>query len=684
MRRSFEKVFLALNILLLVPGLAYWTTDIDSLSFKFLMGISGTLLFLALGLYTTRPIFTILGYSAFIWAFWPAIYYIATGDVSEGSYIYLALLIVFVVFIKAPPAFLSGFMYSFMSFYLYHMIAFFLEADIPFSLEAFQDIDLITYGIVQHFWIHVAVGYVVSVVPYYFSKTSSDEPRFHFIGLIPVFFLTLPVQVGTGVMWGLYRAMMNYKSMLLMYASKQTETEARRNVQPAYQIYWMKKAFHDIRSVYRHTVEANTFSMKKFIQRSNRLKSIYGFSLGLIPYVTMRISAYTALLIGYLFLVCCSILHFLVCGVISLGTYLYLGVFYILDQFRLKSKKIETVCPSCYHKSELPDYVCYGCGVSHTNLRPGLFGVRKRKCQCGQVLPATYYTQRQQLEAKCKGCQKTLRVKEATPFCVSVIGSPSSGKTTFVTSMIRNLQEGVAAESGFEADFLYEEEKLKHEQHVVGMRQGSFPMKTINNKPLAMNIKLSSKKWRNDKLLYIYDPAGEAYNNTKELALHHYYSYLNGLVLIIDPFAMPDLAEAYKEQLTDDPAIANRARDLLDDTFDKLMVHLSKNMGIKETKKLNIPIAIVINKVDAYGLDEMISSREVSAASAEPGTNTVNESCKSFLSSMGYQFFVKQVESKFSNHQYFYSTSLSQATSKNKHNSADPIIWLLKQNKAIS
>ncbi|MDE5414061.1 TRAFAC clade GTPase domain-containing protein [Alkalihalobacterium chitinilyticum] len=690
MKEYVYRTYFVLSGLFLLIGIAYWSTDVYTLDFRKLVGISGSLLFLLLGMYRRNYLFSFIGYGAFIWGFAPLFHFhLFPGSYFNESYLLYFTLAVVLFIIKPPPTFLSGFMYSFLGVYLYRCLSDYFASSESFSIEMFNNIDLLAFAFSDYFWVYLFIGYVTSVLPYYINRQSTDDPRFHFVTLFPVFIMTFPFQALVGVSAGLYRALMNYKGVFQTNVIKEKEEEAKRNVQPAYQNYWLRKAFKDIFSTYRNTLQVNMTSLKNFNQTSNQLMSRYGICLGMIPFITWRIGAISVVSLGFVFLSLFSLFHIIVVGLISLAAYIYLAIFYVLDQFHLKSKKVNTVCPSCYHKSELPDYLCFNCGTVHSNLRPGLFGVRKRKCQCGQDIPATYLTERHELHSVCKECHKPLHTKEATPFCVSVIGGPLSGKTSFVTSTIQWLRHKVAPERGWDVEFLNEDDKLLHEQKVNGMQSGHFPAKTSETKPFAMNVKLTNKNWRNDKLLYFYDPAGEAYSNTKELARHSYYDYLDGLILVIDPFALPNLASELEEELRDHPSKVNQSAELLDDTFDKLMVHLAKNIGIKENKKLNIPLAIVINKVDAFGLEERISSYEVSSTiDNEAGQSLdnhpkselerMNNDCKAFLSSVGYQFFVNQLESKFSRYQFFLSSSVPTSSSEN-NDCTKPLLWLLKQ-----
>ena len=51
-------------------------------------------------------------------------------------------------------------------------------------------------------------------------------------------------------------------------------------------------------------------------------------------------------------------------------------------------------------------------------------------------------------------------------------------------------------------------------------------------------------------MLYLYDPAGEAFGETEGLALHKYQGYLSGLIFLIDPFTIPAVRLEYQDRLS--------------------------------------------------------------------------------------------------------------------------------------
>src|SRR5699024_7560090 len=169
-----------------------------------------------------------------------------------------------------------------------------------------------------------------------------------------------------------------------------------------------------------------------------------------------------------------------------------------------------------------------------SNLRPGKFGIRKRTCCCGSKLPTTTLDNRHKLTAKCQNeaCQQALFTEENTPITLPVIGGPSSGKTAFMLATMEQLHELTNTGDIEGLQYPVEQDKTYIEHSISALKQGQFPNKTSKEQPAAINVRLTNTKWKNPKLLYLYDPAGEIYENRRELRNHHYLNNASAYVLI--------------------------------------------------------------------------------------------------------------------------------------------------------
>lgn len=681
--KSIYATYTGINIVCLLLGIVFLTVDTNVFKTELLIATAGAISLLLIQNFNSNTrFFTVLAYLFVFWGMTSQVGYFGYMD-GSWFWILLVVLLVVVLSLDAPATFLSGYLYGFwLLAILFGLNNFLGQSNVSF-IEQIYSIDNIFNIILNYQAVLFLFGFFISVLPYYLEKRSSQNALFHAVAGLPLYLLTLPVQLIIGFGMGSFNAVKNYIEAFRRHVHKQSYSEAERNEQPAFEIYWFKKVFADLKNTHKASKQKNVAVKLNFLNKASSFKRIYGPVLGAVPYTVMRTASFNAHELGYLFLSAFSFIHLLVAVLIYVPFYVGYRVVAISDKLFLRMNKVATVCPSCYHRSELPDYVCDKCGREHTDLRPGIFGIRKRQCLCGNHLPATSFDQRYELQAKCKNveCKADLLTKESTPFCISVIGGPSSGKTSFVLSAIRELKEKVTPRRSWNMEFLKSMEEERFQQEAESLYSGFFPNKTAETKPFALNLKFSSKKWKTSKLLYLYDAAGEAYRSSQELATHKYYPYLDGYILVVDPFAMPQLVSKYTEEIAaNSVSTANPSETLLEDTYDMLMVHLAKNHGIKENKKITVPLAIVINKVDVINLEEKIGAiqgtEEKTGGKSE--NEYMNEQCKAFLKSVGYSMFVKMLESKFTYYQFFLSTSLPEKQSV-EEKSSKPITWLMEQ-----
>ena len=121
-----------------------------------------------------------------------------------------------------------------------------------------------------------------------------------------------------------------------------------------------------------------------------------------------------------------SLIHMLIVFSVMLGVYIMFALIWTADRGYILIKGIFGACPKCKGKYKMPVYVC-DCGAEHTRLTPGIYGILRRKCLCGNKLPTTFFNGRRLLASKCPCCGSVLSSREAVPVCIPAIGGPSVG-----------------------------------------------------------------------------------------------------------------------------------------------------------------------------------------------------------------------------------------------------------------
>lgn len=666
------KIYQYINFFFLAISFIYWTTDTSTSQFLFFIGMAGTTALIIINNYYPNT---------YIWTF--LAYFLFTLTILSMLSIWFAIFILIAMMILKPSrAFISGIIYTFWILYAFVLIINLKLFGSSFNyLYTFHE-ELVIILLIYLSPVLFLGGYIASVIPYYVAKSRSDSERFHTVSLFFIYPVTLICQVFTGVMLGLYFHLKNYISQFRQIVRNQIPIDAENNDQPAIEQYWFYKSYRDWKLLFMMTRLNNKFKREDIKKKTFRLKRIYGTPLSAIPNTVLQIASIMTLILEFTLLIVTSLIHLIIISIVFVPVFIYFIIFRTYDTFYLRKNKVATICPSCYHRSQLPNYTCYQCDREHSDLRPGKFGIRKRKCICGTKLPTTALDKRYDLHALCENeqCHADLFTKEATPITLSVIGGPSSGKTSFLMTAMHDLKEKLIQKQAWTMEFLRDDEEKVFNNQTVALAEGQYPNKTIEQKPFAYNLKLSSEKWKRPKLLYMYDPAGEAYSNSENLRSHHYLDYIDGYVLIIDPFAIPEVSVKYEQddlQFTND---VNPSATLPEDTYHTLMVHIANQYQVKETEKISVPIAIVINKVDAYQLEHEIAATSLpeDTKADQNDAEKMHEQCKAFLKNTGYRTFVNQIESKFKTYRFFTSSSANLSDTTKKRGS-EVIQWFIEQ-----
>jgi hypothetical protein len=253
--------------------------------------------------------------------------------------------------------------------------------------------------------------------------------------------------------------------------------------------------------------------------------------------------------------------------------------------------------PGCYARFTLPVYACSTCGAKHAKLRPDLNGAARHVCQCGTRLPTIVPLGRYRLQAYCPHCERLLptrvgRVRiEPLPF----VGGPDAGKTTFMALGVDAVHGAVHAVGG-RALFADKSDEQAFRKLRMELSSGKIS-KTLADLPKAvmLDVALPGKRGGN-RILYLFDPSGEHYTGASRVEEMRYLAHGEALILVVDPFALPDvqdhLLESERQALAAKGVVLSREDPA--DTFSRLRNELaSRADGGKQRR-----VAVVLTKAD--------------------------------------------------------------------------------------
>jgi hypothetical protein len=465
------------------------------------------------------------------------------------------------------------------------------------------------------------------------------------------------------------------------------------STEPAIKSYFFGKGYRDLIAVIKESWERNLDSTKNFFAKTKTYGQWWEV---LLTFIFWGGAGVSVVVFGTLFFVAVSLLHITLLGLFFMLIYIGFTIVWGVERTHLFIQGFFSACPHCYEKTTLPEYVCKNCGAIHKKLMPNSYGILSHQCQCGQKLPATFFLNRGELQARCQACHQLLHREhvESRRIFIPILGGPSSGKTAFMFAVVRKLVEEKAAEMGFETDFIENNTKLEYRKVINQLRKGKVPAKTLDAIPKAFNLALK-KDGKTKWLMYIYDPAGETYQDTENLSVHLYYKYLSGMIMIVDPFSIPAVRRDYENDLSRTWSSVNPSQLNLEDALAGVLLTLEESFGLSKTSKIKKPLAVVISKADAFGLEKRIGEEAVDKA-VGTGSNRIqikSDLIKQQLIDWDEGALIQQIETRFNSVRYFSCSALGRipdSTSNDfvPHHVFEPMSWIFdlafKKNRLIT
>lgn len=423
----------------------------------------------------------------------------------------------------------------------------------------------------------------------------------------------------------------------------------------------------------------------------NYYKKYQNFGLTSLKGIYWLTCSLSVVIYGTIFFIFISIIFSIFLSLFFVLIYLGFSLLWIFDRLYLKQKKIFTACPECKGKSIIPTYACPNCGIKHTNLTPSKYGILYRTCSCGEKLGTTFITGRKNYPAFCQCCGHPLSDRENVPICIPIVGGRSVGKTSFITAFSKEFIDKIAPAYGWKTEF-YNKEKANIFKEINSdyqngtTRMTARPQDINKTSSISFSFFLRGKEFKQERLIHIYDIAGEVFTDNNENEIQRQYEYCQGIIFILDPFSIPAVKNKYSHELQ--PAdIAGMGLANVGNIIDAFMNKLREVTGISLNKVSSVPIAIVISKIDTSGLSNELGESAIAKKKAENPKKFVNDMdiedylCRKFLIEYGMESFVNSINIKFKNNRYFACSAIGHTRGKGEYKPigvVEPMEWLFK------
>ena len=464
-----------------------------------------------------------------------------------------------------------------------------------------------------------------------------------------------------------------------------------KKIQPAQKSYFFGQGYIDIGTAIKDSWVKNAQTAKSYYSKYSKrgLMSFVGvFNL----FCSLSVVSF-----GTVFFVLISIIMLALVSVLFVLVYACFAATWLFDRTYLERKKIFTACNECKCKSLIPTYICPKCGELHTNLTPGTYGILKRTCKCGNELPTTFFNGRRKLQAICPNCYSEGRItilndRETRPLCVPVVGGRSVGKTAYITAFSEEFIESVAPKNKLEIEIYNNAKKAIYSEIKSDFAHGSTRMTlraqdVTKSSSISFSFFVKNKALKPERLVHIYDIAGEVFTDNNENEVQRQYEYCQGIIFIIDPLAIPTVKAKYEMLLTpEDRAGIGRAD--INEVINVFINKLREVTGLSDRKMSNVPIAVVIGKMDSANLYKEFSDEKIEEIkNLYPDkkiyrSDAVDLLCRQFLKENDMQGFINAIDMKFKNNRFFAASAIGHTRDAGVYNPVgvlEPMEWICTQ-----
>jgi len=370
---------------------------------------------------------------------------------------------------------------------------------------------------------------------------------------------------------------------------------------------------------------------------------------------------------------------FVLCGI----SYLLIPIWHIAD----KVVRIDQHCPHCYETFNLPGFKCPNCGIIHMPLLPSRCGILVARCTCGYFLPSSAFTGRSNLNSVCPVCNGDLVAANVKQFSIQLVGGNSSGKTAFL-SAFQHLYLGKTI--NMNNLIISGEPQIDFEDLEKMYRTGmTEPSSATTGLTYSFLHKFKQTAKYN---LVIFDIPDEVVLSGTYERIPRNLGFLDGIIFIVDPLSISAVREECLKS-GKKHEVDKYSTDDINELIIEFVQQFSSINGQAVRRQIDIPVAIIINKADIKAVKREIGLPKIKATyGANPGSygndETVarDEICRAYLSKLGLDNALNNLDGSFSNICYFPVSAIGHVSESGKvfepFGVTAPIVWIAKKAKS--
>ena len=389
----------------------------------------------------------------------------------------------------------------------------------------------------------------------------------------------------------------------------------------------------------------------------------------------------------------------------------------------------QAACPFCFAMVDTSQlaYQCSGRGPGEDQCERAEDEVRIKRTGSQALSYPTFWTRPVKgMPVNCPECEGPAR-RRACPTChtpvpesfvdsdspmLGIVGSKGSGKTVFMTVLARQLRDTIGKRCGAAVRFatdnpdgfegVSEYTKAREDSMYIDgkLPSGTFANAQERRRPLVMMWQATSPgRFGRERLhsttLSFIDSAGEDFNRLDDAYSLDYLAVCDGLMVALDPFAVPG---ARASVTLGAGAIDPSANASPLEVIERITEILRTEHSVSKKKKIKVPLAVVFTKIDAF-FPVLARTDPVMAASAsiagynETDGRNVHEHMRALLSRWDADQIDLHLRLNYETYRFFgvsalgaepiYSEDRVAPGGVRPHRVEDPILWLLAKEGAV-
>lgn len=379
--------------------------------------------------------------------------------------------------------------------------------------------------------------------------------------------------------------------------------------------------------------------------------------------------------------------HAAVLTAVMLIIYVLFSVTWVVDRIYLQSKAIKTSCPVDQTRAVIPMFECPSCGNIHDRLVPGPYGIWRRRCTCGNVLPTTFFLGRSNLKALCPTCGSELAASDVQQFSLTLVGGTSSGKTVLLSAFYHELFSALDNNKAicYEIPDMHKEMFENLSDWYSGIPCPATRMAQTSD---MYSIILKSDQFEVSKQFSLYDVAGEAFEDPamSNMLPQKQMRDSDGVIIAIDPLSALAMRESAKTEGDDTQNYSTAEAATIVNNFVTYLKAVLTNSKIKH--KSQKPVSVVITKSDLSSISRRISYHKIKTImNNQPDTfGSFEEArdviCREFLMEIGLMEAVQAIEAAFIEVHYFPVSAIGHAENGEEYEPehvTEPFMWLIER-----